>query len=175
MIIKTLLEGISKKFALFQLIAIFPITLHGQEVQHYNLDVNINLDEKKIDVKGTLLIDFEYQDSITFYLWRNTTLSKVSSDKKEVPYTFDTIEPLPLRFIGNAGKLAVANPKRGKEPQLIKFEYRCDMQRNMVGFGKTFTDEWIEMGYYSAWYPVHEGSGNFISEVRVSTEENLNM
>ncbi len=94
-------------------------------------------------------------------------MTSVISDNKEVPYTFDTIKPLPLPFIGNAGKLVVANPKRGNEPQLIKFEYRCDMQRNMVGFGKTFTDEWIEMGYYSAWYPVHEESRNFISELRV--------
>ena len=162
-----------KKFILFQFIGIFTIMLYGQEVMHFNLDVNINVEQKIVDVRGTLLIDFEYQDSITFYLWRNSTMTSVISDNKEVPYTFDTIKPLPLPFIGNAGKLVVANPKRGNEPQLIKFEYRCDMQRNMVGFGKTFTDEWIEMGYYSAWYPVHEESRNFISELRVFIDKDV--
>jgi len=162
-----------KKFILFQFIGIFTIMLYGQEVKHYNLDVNINVEQKKVDVKGELLIDFEYQDSITFYLWRNSTMTKVICDKKEVPYTFDTIKPLPLPFIGNAGKLVVANPKRGNELQQIKFEYRCDMQRNMVGFGKIFTDEWIEMGYHAAWYPVHEESRNFISEVRVFIDEDV--
>ena len=162
-----------KKFILFQFMGIFTIMLYGQEVKHYNLDVNINVEQKNVDVKGTLLIDFEYQDSITFYLWRNSTMTKVICDKKELPYTFDTIKPLPLPFIGNAGKLVVVNPKRGNEPQLIKFEYRCDMQGNMVGFGKMFTNEWIEMGYYSAWYPVHEESRDFISEVRVSIDKDF--
>ena len=167
------MRSIMKKYFLVQLMGIFTIVLCGQEVKHFNLDVNINVEQKIVDVKGTLLIDFEYQDSITFYLWRNTTMTNIICDKKEVPYTFDTIKPLPLPFIGNAGKLVVANPKRGNEPQLIKFEYRCDMQRNMVGFGKIFTDEWIEMGYYSAWYPVHEESKNFISEVRVFIDKDV--
>jgi hypothetical protein len=147
--------------------------LYGQEVKHLNLDVNINVEQKYVDVKGTLLIDFEYRDSITFYLWRNSTITEVICDKKEVSYTFDTIKPLPLPFIGNAGKLVVANPKTGNELQLIKFEYHCDMQRNMVGFGKIFTNEWIEMGYHSAWYPVHEESRNFISEVRVFIDKDF--
>jgi hypothetical protein len=43
----------------------------------------------------------------------------------------------------------------------------------MVGFGKMFSDEWIEMGYYSAWYPVHEESRNFISEIRVFIEKDV--
>lgn len=163
-----------KKFILFQFMSIFTIMLYGQKVKHFNLDVNINVELKNVNLKGTLLIDFESQDSITFYLWRNSTITKVICDNKEIPYTFDTIKPLSLPFIENAGKLVVANPKKsGNELQLIKFEYRCDMQRNMVGFGKNFTDEWIEMGYYSAWYPVHEESRNFTSEVRVFIDKDV--
>ena len=167
------MRSIMKKFFLFQFIAIFTMMLYGQEVKHFNLDVNINVEQKFVDVKGTLLIDFEYQDSITFYLWRNSTITKVICDNKEVSYTFDTIKPLPLPFIGNAGKLVVANPRRGNELQLIKFEYRCDMQRDMVDFGKIFTDEWIEMGYHSAWYPVHEVSRNFTAELRVFIDKDV--
>ena len=132
------------------------------------MDVKIDVDQKKVDVNGTLLIDFKNQDSITLYLWRNTTMYKVISEKNNVSFTFDTLKALPLPFIGNAGKLVVQNPKTRRESQQIQFEYSCDMSRNMAGFGKTFTDEWIEMGYYAAWYPVHEGSRNFISEVRIS-------
>ena len=163
------------KFILIQLISIFTIMLHGQEVKSYNMDVKINVEQKKLDVKGTLLIDFENQDSITFYLWRNSTMTSIINDNKEVPFTFDTIKPLPLPFIGNAGKLVVANPKRENETQPIQIEYCCDMQRHMVGFGKFFTDEWIEMGYYSAWYPVHEESKNFISEVKVKVDKDFNI
>jgi hypothetical protein len=163
------------RFILIQLINIFTIMLHGQEVKRYNMDVKINVEQKKLDVKGTLLIDFENQDSITFYLWRNSSITSIINDYKEVPFTFDTIKPLPLPFIGNAGKLVVANPKRGNEAQPIQIEYCCDMQRNMVGFGKIFTDEWIEMGYYSAWYPVHEESKDFISEVKVYVAKDFNI
>jgi hypothetical protein len=168
-------RNILKSLILFQFMSIFTIVLHGQEVKQYNLDVKIDIELNKVDVKGTLLIDFGTQDSITFYLWRNSRITSVSSNKMKVPYTFDTIKPLDLPFILNAGIMVVSNPKLGTEPQLITFEYHCDMQRNMVGFGKTFTDKWIEMGYYSAWYPVHEESRNFISEVNVYIDNEVNI
>jgi hypothetical protein len=147
--------------------------LPGQEVRSYKMDVRIDVEQKKLDVRGTVLIDFEKQDSIVFYLWRNTTFKGLSNDKKEIPYTFDTINPLPLPFIINAGKLLVANPISEDKPQQINFEYSCYMQQNMVGFGKTFTDEWIETGYHAAWYPVHEGSRNFTAEVKVYADEDI--
>lgn len=163
------------KIILIQLISILTISLYGQEVKSYNMDVKINVEQKKLDVKGTLLIDFENQDSITFYLWRNTTMTSITNDNKEVAFTFDTLKPLPLPFIANAGKLVVANPNKGNETQSIQIEYCCDMQQNMVGFGKTFTEEWIEMGYYSAWYPVNKEGGYFISETRVYADEEINI
>lgn len=147
--------------------------LFGQEVRTYSLDVRIDVEQKKLDVRGRLLIDFENRDSITFYLWRNTTLTRISNDKGEIPFTFDTLKPLPLPFITNAGKLLVANPGRGLGPQQIHFEYSCDMQRNMEGFGKIFTEEWLEVGYYAAWYPVHEESKSFTAEVKVYADADI--
>jgi hypothetical protein len=149
--------------------------LHGQKVKSYNMEIKLNVEQKKLEVEGTLLIDFENQDSITFYLWRNSTVSGITNENQEVPFTFDTLKPLHLPFITNAGKLLVANPGRGNETQSIQIEYCCDMHRNMEGFGKIFTDEWIEMGYYAAWYPVHEGSRDFIAEVRVFADDELNI
>lgn len=173
MISKTLQRSVAKKIILFQLLSILTMALYGQEVVQYNMDVKIRAEQKQVDINGTLTVDFENQDSIIFFLWRNSTIEKVICAGKEVTYSFDTINPLPLPFIGNAGKLVVANPKRGSELQLIKIEYQCNMQRNMVGFGKVFSDVWIEMGYHSAWYPVHEGSRNFTSEVRVFTDKDI--
>ena len=163
----------ARKFLLFQLLGLFTIVIYGQKVVEYNMNLRIGLEQREVNVSGKLLIDFDDQDSITFYLWRNSTIKSIICCTKEVAYTFDSIKPLPLPFIGNAGKLVVANPRCGESLQQIEFEYHCDMQRNMVGFGKIFTDAWIEMGYYSAWYPVHEESRSFTAEARIWTEEDV--
>ena len=125
-----------KKFILFQLLGILSIVLYGQEVLEYDMNLKIAVNQKKVDVSGTLLVDFANQDSITFYLWRNSTIENITCDNKEVSYTFDSIKPLPLPFIGNAGKLVVSNPRKVDDLQTIKFEYRCDMQKNMEGLEK---------------------------------------
>jgi len=75
MIRKNINRNILKSLILFQCMSIYSIVLHGQEVKHY-----------KMDVKGTLLIDFGTQDSITFYLWRNSTMTSVNSNKMKVPH-----------------------------------------------------------------------------------------
>ena len=173
MIRKTLQRSIARKFILFQLLGFFTSILFGQEVVQYDMNLKIGREHKNVSVSGTLLVNFDDQDSITFYLWRNSTIKQIICNTKEVSYTFDSIKPLPLPFILNAGKLVVANPRCGDDLQLIKFDYVCDMQQNMVGFGKIFTDVWIEMGYYSAWYPVHEKSRSFTAEARIWTEEDI--
>lgn len=161
------------KFIITLILCIFTLALHAQEVVQYRMDVILDVEQKKVDVSASIQIDYKGQDSITFYLWRNSTMNRVLFGEEEVPYTFDNSKPLPLPFIGNAGKLLVANPGIGEGLQQIKLEYSCDMQQNMEGFGKTFTDQWIEMGYYAAWYPVHEESKRFTAEVRVWSPEDV--
>ncbi len=155
------------KIIFIPLLSILSTMLYGQEVKNYNLDVNINVEQKRVDVKGSLLINFENRDSISLILWKNTTIKVINNGKNNVKFTFDTLSPSPLNFIPNGGILAVQNPDKGTKLQQIHFNYSCDMQRNMQGFGKSFTEDWIEIGYYTAWYPVHVESKHFTSIIKI--------
>jgi hypothetical protein len=41
----------------------------------------------------------------------------------------------------------------------------------VFGFGKSFLEEWIEIGYYTAWYPVHYDSRRFTSQINISIDK----
>ena len=169
----TIRRRITRNVILVQLLGIYGMMLYGQEVLQYDMDLKIGLENRVVEVSGKLLVDFDEQDSIIFLLWRNTEIKRIQNGSKRVPYSFDSIEHVPHPFIQNAGKLVVYNPRNGNDNQLIMFDYVCDMKQNMKGFGKTFTDTWIEMGYYSAWYPVHEESKSFIAEAKIRTQEDV--
>jgi hypothetical protein len=44
--------------------------------------------------------------------------------------------------------------------------------KNVTGWAKSFSEEWIELGFYTAWYPVHNESKDFTSSIIVSIDEN---
>lgn len=143
----------------------------GQEVKHYNLDVKINVKDKLLKVSGYLDIDFQNQDSISLILWRNTKIENISYNGKQVTYVFDTISKSPNTYIKNGSRLVLKSPYHKEQLQKIYFSYLCNMA-HMDVWGNQFTDDWIELGIYSAWYPVNIASQNFNSELKVSIDEN---
>jgi hypothetical protein len=142
----------------------------GQEIKSYNLNVKIDIESKKLEVEGFLEIDFNNQDSISLILWKNSTIYTISSNSTDVQYTFNTKSKSPIIFIPNGGKLTLANPAKGNNLQSIFFKYDCDMQ-DVSGWGKSFTDEWIEVGYYCAWFPLNNDSKNFFSKINISIDD----
>ena len=61
-----------KKLVIINLIFFFSIISYGQEIKSYNLDIDINVKLKQINVKGTINIDFENR----FLLIENNTIEK---------------------------------------------------------------------------------------------------
>ena len=66
-----------KKLCTITLFSLFVSVIIGQEIKHYDLNVNFNILNKKIDVKGTIEIDFQNQDSIILALWKNSNIDKI--------------------------------------------------------------------------------------------------
>jgi hypothetical protein len=143
---------------------------NGQEIKSYNLNIKIDAGSKKIEVEGFLDIDFKNQDSISLILWKNSTIYTISSNSTGVRYIFNTLSKSPIIYIPDGAKLTLANPAKVNGSQSIFFKYDCDMH-DVSGWGKSFTDEWIEIGYYCAWFPLNNNSRNFTSKINIAIDD----
>ena len=152
--------------ALFSLLA---CAISGQEIRHYDLKADFDVGQKKVEVEGTVDIDFQGQDSIMLVLWKYTDLRSIKVDTEYADYSFDTAGKSPNQYIPDGGKLVLRNFDAPKQSVPVYFSYACDMQK-VSGWAKSFTDDWIELGYYTAWYPVHSESRAFTSVITVSMD-----
>ena len=75
-----------KKLFTITLFSLFVSVIIGQEIKHYDLNVNFNILNKKIDVKGTIEIDFQNQDSIILALWKNSNIDKILVNKESANF-----------------------------------------------------------------------------------------
>jgi hypothetical protein len=113
--------------------------------------------EKIVHVDGYVEVDFNSRDSMNFILWKNSTIEKVEINTKECEYIFDTVGPSPNMFIRNGKHLIVKKPISVDSNVSIHFIYTSDMSYLRQSWEGVFSDEWIELAMYSAWYPFHAG------------------
>jgi len=146
----------------------------GQEVKHYDFNVKFDIPQKKIDVEGTVSLDLNNQDSIIFTLWKNTDIKNITVGGESVSFSFDTIGKSPISYIPNGGQLTIKNITKKSDAIPIHFAYTCNME-NVTGWAKSFSDKWIELGFYTAWYPVHNTSKNFTSRITVSIDSSFSV
>ena len=146
--------------------------IFGQKVKHYDFKVKFDIPQKKIDVEGIINIDMNNQDSIIFTLWKDTDIKNITIGGKSVSFSFDTIEKSPIAYIPNGGKLTIRNIKKQPDVVPIHFAYTCNME-NVTGWAKSFSEKWIELGFYTAWYPVHSTSMGFTSRIAVSIDSSF--
>lgn len=148
---------------------ILTTTVFGQEIKNYYLNVKFDVPQRKIEVKGTINLDLDKQDSITLTLWKNTDIKSITIAGKSVDFSFDKEGKSPIYYIPNGRKLTIRHITDSEKPVPIHFAYTCNME-NVTGWAKSFSDEWIELGYYTAWYPVHKTSKRFTSKIEVSID-----
>lgn len=161
-----------KKLITVTLFSLFVSGIFGQEIKHYELKVNFDILQRKIDVKGTIEIDFQDKENITLALWKNSNIQSIMFDKESADYSFDTICKSPNYYIQNGGKLIIRNIKKKNYAKPIYFAYTCDM-KNVTGWAKSFSEDWIELGFYTAWYPVHNESKKFTSIITISIDDDF--
>lgn len=159
-----------KKLAGIGLLILLSVLSYGQEISSYNFNVNIDVTSRKVAVKGSVEIDFKSHDSISLVLWKNTNIKSIRFNMDEVPYRFDTISPSPVIYIPNGRSLVLHKPAKSKERETIFFDYESDMQ-NLNGWAKSFSDNWIELNYYSAWFPLNSNSRSFKSKFKITIDK----
>lgn len=152
------------------LLAGLAVMVSAQETKHYDLKTAIDVKKRTIDVKGTVTIDFKGKDSVLLVLWRNTDIRSLKLDGKPASYSFDTTCKSPIFYIGNGGALVLRNTAKGKALRTLQVDYTCQFG-DLDGWGCTFSDDWIELGFYTAWFPLNNESKHTTSSILISIDE----
>jgi len=160
------------KKALFVFLTFVVSMNYAQEIQSYDLNLNINVKEKRITVDGDIGIEFSGKDSVEFILWKNSSIKEISMSGKPLKYTFDTVSSSPVMYIPNGRRLTIIKSPENINDTSVHFSYECDM-KDLNGWANSFSDEWIELNFYCAWFPIGSNGWNSTSKINVSIDSNF--
>ena len=159
------------KFIATTLFCLFSFAVFGQEVNSYRLSVKIDEKQNKLYVDGFLDIDFKGKDSITFLLWKNTVIDDVSIDGVILNYKFDKDSVKQSLFVPNARSLLVVRNNKSNEMQSVHISYNSTII-NLISWEGAFSEEWIELAMYCAWYPLNLNNSNYTADLKVYLDDN---
>ncbi len=77
-------------------------------------------------------------------------------------------------YIPNGRKLTILKAPGTAGRQSILFKYECDMNE-LKGWANSFTDNWIELNFYCAWFPVNPNSGSFTSNLKIHIDDSYSI
>ena len=143
--------------------------LRAQEsprIVSYDLTVQIDVPNRQVEVGGSFEVDFQDSDSISLVLWRHARIDTLRHSSREITYRFDTLAPAPAQFIPDGRTLTLYRPAGADDRCRINTRYTLYMQE-VQGPAKSFNDHWIELGYYTGWYPVCNGNRADYSHLRI--------
>ncbi len=152
------------------------VSLHSyaQEIIYHNIDVSIDAGLKKIMVEGRVDVDFQNNDTIEFVIWKNTLIKEISCSGILLEYNFDTLSSSPIMYIPKGRMLTILKKAGISDKQSILFKYDCDM-RELKGWANSFSEDWIELNFYCAWYPVNLNSRNFTSILKIHIDDDYSV
>ncbi len=119
---------------------------------HYDLEVDIDVAARTVAVKGWLDVGTDNLKS-GMVLWRDSRINSIEIDGKAVDYKLDTAAKSPVAHIRGGCPLRVGMSSAGSVGGRLWLDYVCHMG-DCDGWEQSFGDDWIELGYYAAWYPV---------------------
>ena len=138
-------------------------------VNRYDIHLDIDVEKKTLDVTATAQIDFKGRESMDFTLWRYSVINHIRCKKKDLAYTFDTTAKSPNQYIRQGAPLRLSAPK-SKGKCEITLEYTCNLDSLDIWMSSMEKD-WVQLGYYVAWFPVNSDSRDFTANVSVSINE----
>jgi hypothetical protein len=142
------------------------VKLSAQEILSYNLKVQIDVPSKKIFVDGFINADFKNSDTLNLVLWQYSSIKEINNKDNDIRFYFDTSTSSPIMYIPNGRKLVIVKSGRDTKNQSLYFNYSCDFT-SLSGWANSFAENWIELNFYCAWFPVNLGNSNFSSEFSI--------
>lgn len=135
-------------------------------VKRYDILLNIDVEKKTLAVTATAQIDFKGRESIDLTLWKYAAINHVSCKKKELTYSFDTKAQSANSYIPQGAPLRLTAPKK-RGVCSVTFDYTCTLD-SLDTWMSSMEKDWVQLGYYMAWFPVNNDSRNFTASVSVS-------
>ena len=139
-------------------------------VNRYDIHLDIDVEKKTLDVTATAQIDFKGRESMDFTLWRYSVINHIRCKKKDLAYTFDTTAKSPNQYIRQGAPLRLSAPK-SKGKCEITLEYTCNLD-SLDSWMSSMEKDWVQLGYYMAWFPINSDSRDFTANVSVSINDN---
>lgn len=138
-------------------------------VKRYDILLDIDVEKKTLAVTLTAQIDFKGSKSIDFTLWKYSDIKHIRSKNKELAYSFDTKAKSSNTYIRQGAPLRLTVPKK-KGVCSITFDYTCNLD-SLDTWMSSMEKDWVQLGYYVAWFPVNSDSRDFTANVSVSINE----
>ena len=150
------------------------IRVSAQEISFYNLKVKIDAPSKKVFVDGFINADFKDSDTLNLVLWQNSSIKEINNKDKNIKFYFDTSASSPIMYIPNGRKLVVVKSDDDSSKQFLYFNYICDFS-TLSGWANSFAENWIELNFYCAWFPVNIGYSNFNSKFSIYVNDSYSV
>ncbi len=144
--------------------------LSAQEISSYNLKVQIDVPLKKVFINGLINADFQNKDTLNLVLWKCSSIKEINNKDKNIEFSFDTLSASPIMYIPNGRKLVVVKSGKDNSKQSLYFNYSCDFS-SLSGWANSFKENWIELNFYCAWFPVNLGNSNFSSKFSIHVSD----
>lgn len=144
--------------------------IHAENIKSYDLDVLIDVKTRDVITSGIINIDFQEKDTINLVLWKNSLIKEIKYKSKPVKYSFDSLSPSPIIYIPNGRILTIIKPPKSNNIIQLSLSYISNM-KGLKGWANSFSEDWIELNYYCAWFPVGLNSRNFNSKIKISIDK----
>ncbi|MBR3021194.1 MAG: hypothetical protein IKH59_02370 [Bacteroidaceae bacterium] len=139
-------------------------------VNRYDIQLDIDVEKKTLAVSATAQIDFKGRECIDFTLWKHSVVNHIRYKKKDLAYTFDSTEKSTNHYIQQGAPLRLFAPN-SKGNCEVTLEYTCNLD-SLDSWMSSMEKDWIQLGYYMAWFPINSDSRDFTANVSVSINEN---
>ena len=151
----------------------FVIQLQGNiRINSYNISIEITPENKSIKAQADikLSVDPESLDSLVFYLHKEFSVVEIKSNVP-ISYIFRTDERSAYFWMKDACPLWIKLENNNKENIDIQFVYHGPIRDLDWNTTNMISESWIELGGYSAWFPINPDYGKFIYNINLGIDQ----
>lgn len=135
------------------------------KINNYDVKLKIFPEKGEVAVKSKVQVEMENEDTLRFYLHKELKIHRVETEHIE-EYYFLKREESPFFFMPDAKPLEIRLEKKLSGKRTVEVTYSGRI-KDLKWKVNTITDEWIELGIYSAWYPSNPEAGDFTYKVEI--------
>ena len=141
------------------------------DTSFYKIDLKLDVKKQLLDanVDLTYYVEKDQADSLTFLLHRNFSIETLTCNNL-VKYTFNIEDTSRFPFTPEAGMLTIYLSKPLQKGEALKINLQYAGKIGIVSqWGvNRITEEWIELGMYTPWFPYQPEIENLTYQVDVA-------